>query len=150
MKVLITAWSKSAASTKRRGDRGSSCLTPLTHLKLLPETPFNKTTDCPEKKMIFIQLSRTSLKPSRSLSYCFQSKSFLASCPYNVSLDSIIYLVYFCNCLENGDRHTRLIHIAGVLVLVTMLRFQTGETFPGMVSSCNYISNSKSNRILDR
>lgn len=48
-------WSKSAAKTKSRGERGSPCLTPLLQWKVLPGTPFNRTADVPELRMESIQ-----------------------------------------------------------------------------------------------
>jgi len=47
-------WSKSAAKTKSRGERGSPCLTPLLQWKVLPGTPFNRTVDVPELRMELI------------------------------------------------------------------------------------------------
>lgn len=57
---LLQAWlimdcKTSAAKTKRRGDKGSPCLTPLLHLKGIPGTPFKRTAEEPEHKIALIQ-----------------------------------------------------------------------------------------------
>jgi hypothetical protein len=41
-------WSKSAARTKRRGERGSPCLTPLLQWIVLSGTPLSMTFEVPE------------------------------------------------------------------------------------------------------
>jgi hypothetical protein len=43
--------SKSAAMTKRRGERGSPYLTPLLNLKGVPGTPFKRTEEEPEVRI---------------------------------------------------------------------------------------------------
>jgi hypothetical protein len=46
---------RSAAKTKRRGDNGSPCLTPLLQWNTFPGTPFKRIADVPEPIIIFIQ-----------------------------------------------------------------------------------------------
>jgi hypothetical protein len=50
----MTHCNRSAATAKRRGDRGSPCLTPLLHLKSLPATPLSNTEDVADERMSFI------------------------------------------------------------------------------------------------
>lgn len=47
---LMIDWRRSAAITNNRGDKGSSCLTPLLHLNGLPGTPFSTTEEEPEAR----------------------------------------------------------------------------------------------------
>lgn len=44
---LSMDWSKSAARTNMRGDRGSPCLTPFLHRNCLPGTPLSRTEEYP-------------------------------------------------------------------------------------------------------
>jgi len=60
---LITYCRSSAAKIKRRGERGSPCLTPLSHLNCLPGTPFSRMEVYPEEKSILIHYSHLSGKP---------------------------------------------------------------------------------------
>jgi hypothetical protein len=48
--LLIADWSKSAAKTKIRGDKGSPCLTPILQKNYLLGTPFRRTADLPKEK----------------------------------------------------------------------------------------------------
>jgi len=60
---LIVDCKGSAAKTKRRGERGSPCLTPLLLLKGLPETPFSRIAGEAELKTTLIQEIHFSEKP---------------------------------------------------------------------------------------
>jgi hypothetical protein len=50
----MTDCSRSAPRTKRRGERGSPCLTPLLYLNSFPGTPFSKTKEEPEERIALI------------------------------------------------------------------------------------------------
>ena len=64
---FMVVWSRSAASTKRRGERGSPCLTPRLQWNVLPGTLFRSTTEVPLEKMLLIQCSHFSPKPMCSI-----------------------------------------------------------------------------------
>lgn len=54
--LLTTVWSRSAASTNRRGESGSPCLTPLLQIKVLPGIPLRRTEEVPDSRRLLIQL----------------------------------------------------------------------------------------------
>ncbi len=61
--LLIMDWSRSAARTKRRGERGSPCFTPRRQLKLVPGTPLS-STEVDEVEIISVtHLIQVLLKP---------------------------------------------------------------------------------------
>lgn len=61
--LFIRDWRKSAAETKRRGERGSPCLTPLKQLKVFPGDPYRRTTEVAEEKIRLIHCSHFCPKP---------------------------------------------------------------------------------------
>ena len=68
LKALFTIhWRRSAASTKRRGDKGSPCLTPLLHLNCFPGTPLRSAEDIPELKSSCIHCNHFCGKPKCSI-----------------------------------------------------------------------------------
>jgi hypothetical protein len=60
---LTKIWRSSAASTKRKGDRGSPCLTPLLHLKNFPGIPLSRTAVQAEFRMLVTHRIQLSGKP---------------------------------------------------------------------------------------
>jgi len=55
--------SRSTARTKRSGDRGSPCHTPLLRRKGLPSIPLRRTENSPDHRMILIQFTHFSGNP---------------------------------------------------------------------------------------
>jgi hypothetical protein len=81
---LTSTYSSSAANTKSRGERGSSCLTPLLHLKRFPGTPFSRTVVDLEFRILSIELIQISGRPSwaiiNKITWCStRSKAFSKS-----------------------------------------------------------------------
>jgi hypothetical protein len=93
LKALFTILCKSSAPrTKRSGDKGSPCLTPLLQLKEVPGTPFNRTAELAEENTICTQLSHFCGNPMLCITdkmavYSIVSKAFSKSI-----LRMIIYL----------------------------------------------------------
>ena len=52
-----------AASTNKKGDRGSPCLTPLRQCKVFPGTPFSRIDEVPVVKIKFIHCIHLEPKP---------------------------------------------------------------------------------------
>jgi hypothetical protein len=50
--LLVMLWRRSAARTKRRGDRGSPCLTPLLHGKVELGKPLRRMEEVPDSRML--------------------------------------------------------------------------------------------------
>ena len=61
--LFMMDWSKSAARTNRRGERGSPCLTPLLHLKFFHGIPFRRTAELAVLRRFCIQLTHFSENP---------------------------------------------------------------------------------------
>jgi hypothetical protein len=61
--LMIQHWRRSAAIAKRRGERGSPCLTPLLHLNSFPTVPFNQTEEVATPKISKTQCNHLSEKP---------------------------------------------------------------------------------------
>jgi hypothetical protein len=65
--LLRSVCNKSAASTNKRGERGSPCLTPLLQWKVFPGTPFRRMVEIPELKIEDIHCNQVALKPLCSI-----------------------------------------------------------------------------------
>ena len=50
--LIIMLWSRSVASTKRSGERGSRCLTPRLQWKVFPDTPLSRMEDVPDCRIL--------------------------------------------------------------------------------------------------
>ena len=73
--LLTMLWSKSATSTKRRGERGSPCLTHLLQWTSFHGIPLRRIDEVPDDRMSCIQWHHCSGKP-------FASRiSIMAECP---------------------------------------------------------------------
>jgi hypothetical protein len=95
--LLMMDRSRSAASTKRRGGRGSPCLTHLLQWKTFPGTPFNNTSDVVVAKISLIQFVHLSGNPlcrkicritwSSILSKAFPKSSFKITISFFLTCD---------------------------------------------------------------
>ena len=61
--LLTILCKRSVARTKSNGERGSSCLTPILHLKIFPGVPLSRTEDVPEPRMFSIHFIHFDGKP---------------------------------------------------------------------------------------
>jgi hypothetical protein len=105
--LLITVCNKSAARTKRRGDKGSPCLTPLKQLKVFPGIPFNNTAECPELRMLWIHPIHYSENPlcliTSKITWCSSlSKAFSIS-----NLRTITFFLDLWHKCRNWNAHAR-------------------------------------------
>ena len=76
--LLRIDWSRSATSTKSKGESGSPYLTPLLQCKTLPCTPLSSTEEVPVLRIFLIQFVHFSPKPLALRSWIMASCSTLS------------------------------------------------------------------------
>ena len=85
--------SRSATSTKRRGERGSPCLAPLLQWTVLPGTPFRSTEEVPEERISLIHYIHLAPKPFAVKIWMIASCSTLSNAFSKSNLSIIRFLL---------------------------------------------------------